>query len=154
MENMKTTTKTMRSNKKVAVIWARVNSDSQIEGLAKQIETCKEYAANNEIEVTHHVTMIGNDVKVFEWHYKHLFELISQHPEINTVLINGYDRLARVGAMSIMIKCLLKSNGVDVLDITQPVVATTQAGEFIERMLCMYSEFENNICRRNHNAFK
>lgn len=154
MKNMKTTTKTTQLSKKVAVIWARISSDSQVEGLAKQIEACEEYAANNEIEVTHHITMIGNDVKIFEGHYKRLLELMAQHPEINSVLIDGYDRLARAGATGIMIRFLLKSNGVEVLDITQTVVETTQAEELMERTLYLYSEFENNICKRNHNAFK
>lgn len=154
MKEMQATTKTTLPYKKVAVIWARVSSKSQIEGLINQIEACEEYAANNDIEVAHYVYVIGNDVKIFEEQYKYLFELISKLPEINTVLIDGYDRLARAGATGIMIRALLKSNGVNVLDITQTVVETTQVEELMENILYLYTEFENKICRRKLNAFK
>lgn len=151
---MKTTTKTMLPNKKVAIIFARVSSNAQVEGLMEQIEACEEYAANNDIEVTHHVTMIGNDIKVYEEHYKRLFELIAQHPEINTVLIDGYDRLARVGAMSIVIKSLLHSKGTDVVSIAQGVMEKSAAEALMEDMLFLYSHFENNICNIDNNALQ
>ena len=154
MKEMQETNKTTLPKKKVAIIWTRVSSPAQTEGLIEKIESCKEYANNNDIEVTHQVTMIGSDTEFPKKHYELLFELITRNPDVNTILVKGYDRLARADATSIVIKSFLKSKGVNILSITQEVKDKGVVEELMESMFLLYSQLENNFCMINNNAFK
>lgn len=153
---MKTTTKTMLPNKKVAIILARVSSDAQVEGLMEQIDACEKYAVQNDIEVIRHITIIGGvgDMEDYEKHYKLLFEEKARHPEINTVLVSGYDRLARAGVMSIVMKALLQAKGINVVSTAQGVMEKSSAEELMEEMLCLYSHLENSICNIDNNSLQ
>ncbi len=64
---------------------------------------------------------------------------------INTILVYSYDRFSRAGAEAIVTKAYLKAKGVSVVSVTQPIDSDSIAGEFMENMLFLFNQFENNL---------
>ena len=67
------------------------------------------------------------------------------HRNINTILVYSYDRFSRAGAEAIVTKAYLKSKGISVVSVTQPIDGDSIAGEFMENMLFLFNQFENNL---------
>ena len=67
------------------------------------------------------------------------------HRNINTILVYSFDRFSRAGAEAIVTKAYLKSKGVTVVSVTQPIDSDSMAGEFMENIIFLFNQFENNL---------
>ena len=74
-----------------------------------------------------------------------MISYVSSHRNINTILVYSFDRFSRAGAEAIVTKAFLKSKGVAVVSVTQPIDSDNMAGEFLENMIFLFNEFENNL---------
>ena len=134
-------------NKKVAVIWTRVSSSQQLDNLSldTQEKACRDYAARNGIEIDNVMGKTNESAKKEGKLYNEMITYVSRHRHVNIILVYSYDRFSRAGAEAIMTKVYLKSKGINVVSVTQPIDNDTIAGELMENMLFLFNQFENNL---------
>ena len=70
---------------------------------------------------------------------------VSRHRHINVILVYSYDRFSRAGAEAIATKAYLKAKGISVISVTQPIDSDNIAGDFLENLLFLFNQFENNL---------
>ena len=135
-------------DKKVAVIWTRVSTKEQADNnlsLDVQEKACRDYAARNGIEIDCLKGGTNESAKQEGKLYQDMITYVSRHRHINTILVYSYDRFSRAGAEAIVTKAYLKSKGISVVSVTQPIDGDSIAGEFMENMLFLFNQFENNL---------
>lgn len=134
-------------DKKVAVIWTRVSSSQQLDNLSldTQEKACRDFAARNGIEIDDVMGKTNESAKKEGKLYNEMITYVSRHRHINTILVYSYDRFSRAGAEAIITKAYLKSKGINVVSVTQPIDNDTIAGELMENMLFLFNQFENNL---------
>lgn len=138
---------TMSLDKKVAVIWARVNSKENAEGLKQQVIACKDYAKKNNIEVNYTYAMICDGLSLNNNQFTSMVQYIAQHPCVNTILVENYDRLTRAYIELAFAKYYLQSKGINIVSIAQTFGGKSLTDEFAEVIVAGYSQFENRFCR-------
>ena len=146
----KTTTsnRTTPQNKKVAIIWTRVSTKEQADNnlsLETQERACKDYAKRFGIEVERIMGQTNESAKTEGKLYQEMITYVSMHRNINTILVYSFDRFSRAGAEAIVTKAYLKSKGVTVVSVTQPIDSDSMAGEFMENIIFLFNQFENNL---------
>ena len=142
-------------DKKVAVIWTRVSTQYQAENnlsLETQEKACREYAERNGIEIDRIMGQTNESAKVEGRLYEEMITYVSMHRRVNTILVYSYDRFSRAGAEAIVTKAYLKTKGISVVSITQPIDSDNMAGEFMENMLFLFNQFENNLRKQKCTA--
>ena len=135
-------------DKKIAVIWTRVSTKEQADNnlsLDTQEKACRDYAAKNGIEVDCLKGGTNESAKQEGKLYQDMITYVSRHRHINTILVYSFDRFSRAGAEAIVTKAYLKSKGISVISVTQPIDGDSIAGEFMENMLFLFNQFENNL---------
>ena len=135
-------------DKRIAVIWTRVSTKEQADNnlsLDTQEKACRDYAAKNGIEVDCLKGGTNESAKQEGKLYNEMITYVSRHRHINTILVYSYDRFSRAGAEAIVTKAYLKSKGINVISVTQPIDGDSIAGEFMENMLFLFNQFENNL---------
>ena len=133
---------------KVAVIWTRVSTKEQADhnmSLETQEKACLEYAKRNNIEVDKIMGQTNESAKTEGKLYQEMITYVSMHRSINIILVYSYDRFSRAGAEAIVTKAYLKSKGITVVSVTQPIDSDSKAGEFMENMIFLFNQFENNL---------
>lgn len=135
--------------KKVAVIWARVSLKGKVDGIKKQVSACKEFAREHGLEVIYSYTMMTDGASLNAERFAKLVQYLAQHPCVNTVLVEGYDRMTRSRLELIMAKCFLESRGVNLVSITQPFGLDSFVDSFAESLVENYTQFENTFCTFN-----
>ena len=131
-------------DKKIAVIWTRVSTKEQADNnlsLDTQEKACRDYAAKNGIEVDCLKGGTNESAKQEGKLYQDMITYVSRHRHINTILVYSYDRFSRAGAEAIVTKAYLKSKGISVISVTQPIDGDSIAGEFMENMLFLFNQF-------------
>ena len=142
-------------DKKVAVIWTRVSTSYQAENnlsLETQEKACLEYAERNNIEVDRIMGQTNESAKEEGKLYEEMITYVSMNKRINVILVYSYDRFSRAGAEAIVTKAYLKTKGIYVISVTQPIDSDNMAGEFMENMLFLFNQFENNLRKQKCTA--
>ena len=142
-------------DKKVAVIWTRVSTSYQAENnlsLETQEKACLEYAERNSIEVDRIMGQTNESAKEEGKLYEEMITYVSMNKRINVILVYSYDRFSRAGAEAIVTKAYLKTKGIYVISVTQPIDSDNMAGEFMENMLFLFNQFENNLRKQKCTA--
>ena len=142
-------------DKKVAVIWTRVSTSYQAENnlsLETQEKACLEYAERNDIEVDRIMGQTNESAKEEGKLYEEMITYVSMNKRINVILVYSYDRFSRAGAEAIVTKAYLKTKGIYVISVTQPIDSDNMAGEFMENMLFLFNQFENNLRKQKCTA--
>ncbi len=84
--------------------------------------------------------------------YEEMITYVSMNKRINVILVYSYDRFSRAGAEAIVTKAYLKTKGIYVISVTQPIDSDNMAGEFMENMLFLFNQFENNLRKQKCTA--
>ena len=63
--------------------------------------------------------------------------------KIGLILVYSFDRFSRSGANAVYITDQLKSNNVQVVSVTQPVDASTSAGELQQNIQFIFAQYDN-----------
>ena len=140
--------RTTPEGKRVCVIWTRVSTKEQADNnlsLETQEKTCLEYAKRNNIEVVKVMGQKNESAKTEGKGYNEMISYVAHNKNINIILVYSYDRFSRAGADAIMTKAYLKSRGITVISATQPIDNDSVSGEFMENMLFLFNQFENNL---------
>ena len=133
-------------NKNVAIIWARVNTRGEIDGLKRQVCVCKEFAKQHDIEVKYTYTMMSDRASLNAERFANLVQYVAQNPDVNTVLVEGDDRMTRSWIELAMAKCFLQSRGVRLVSVTQPSGRNCTTDLLVKSIIQCYTHFENAFC--------
>ena len=134
-------------NKK-AVIWTRVSTKEQAENnnsLEVQRKECEAYAKKHNIPIVKYYGGTYESAKKEGKLYRQMITEVGKDKDINIILVYSFDRFSRAGDEGILTKRYLKSKGVYVVSITQPTDPDSASGEFMENMLFLFNQFENNL---------
>ena len=140
--------RTAPEGKKVAVIWTRVSTKEQADNnlsLETQEKACLDYAQRNGIEVAKVMGQTNESAKTEGKGYQEMIRYVAGHRQINTILVYSYDRFSRAGADAITTKAFLKEKGINLISVTQPIDSDSDAGEFMENLMFLFNQFENNL---------
>lgn len=116
---------------KVAVIWTRVSTKDQADNnlsLETQEKACIRYAEQHGIEVASIKGQTNESAKTEGKLFREMISYVSIHRNINTILVYSFDRFSRAGAEGMVTKQYLKSKGVTVISVTQPIDNDNAAG--------------------------
>ena len=128
--------RTCPTDRRIGVIWTRVSTKEQADNnlsLETQEKACLDYASRNNIEVVRIMGQTNESAKTEGKLYQEMIAYVSMHRTINTILVYSYDRFSRAGAEAIVTKAYLKSKGITVISVTQPVDSDSKAGELLTR---------------------
>ena len=129
---------------KVAAMWTRVSSDEQEQtncSLDSQEKLCREYAERNGITIKKHYGGTHESAKDTGKLFSQMIAEVLKDGEINMVLVSAYDRFSRTGAEASMTKALLKSKGIYLISVTQPVDPDSASGDFMQDVLLLFSKY-------------
>ncbi len=135
---------------KVAALWTRVSTEKQEMNncsLDTQKRICEEYAAANGITIKARFGGTHESAKVEGKQYKEMIAKVARDKEINIILVYSFDRFSRAGNEAIATKAYLKTKGVYVISATQATDPDSAAGEFMENIIFLFNQFENNLRR-------
>ena len=135
-------------DKRIAVIWTRVSTKEQAEhnlSLGTQEKACKEYAERNHIEVDSVLGQTNESAKEEGKLYQEMIRYVSSHRRINTIIVYSFDRFSRAGAEAMITKEFLKAKGISVVSVTQPIDDDNAAGQFMQNIIFLFNQFENNL---------
>ncbi len=133
---------------KVAAMWTRVSSDEQEQtncSLDSQEKLCREYAERNGITIKKHYGGTHESAKDTGKLFSQMIAEVLKDGEINMILVSAYDRFSRTGAEASMTKALLKSKGIYLISVTQPVDPDSASGDFMQDVLLLFSKYDNTI---------
>ena len=133
---------------KNAVIWTRVSTKEQAEnnnGLDVQKKECELYAKRNGIKILKYFGGTNESAKTEGKLYKEMIREVAKIKEVNIILVYSFDRFTRAGDEGILTKRYLKSKGIYVVSATQATDPDTPSGEFMENILFLFNQFENNM---------
>ena len=140
--------RTTPQGKRIAIIWTRVSTKEQAENnlsLETQEKACRDYANKHGIEVEKLMGGTNESAKQEGKLYNEMISYVSSHKHINTILVYSFDRFSRAGAEAIVTKAFLKSKGISVISVTQPTDPDSTSGTFMENMIFIFNQFENNL---------
>lgn len=133
---------------KVAALWTRVSTERQEANncsLDTQKKICMEYAARNGIRIKREFGGTHESAKTEGEKYKAMIKAVAADPEINIILVYSFDRFSRTGPEAITTKAYLKSKGIYVISATQQTDPDSAAGRFVENILFIFNQFENDM---------
>ncbi|NDW10784.1 recombinase family protein [Dysgonomonas sp. 520] len=133
---------------KVAVVWTRVSTKEQADNnnsLEIQKKECELYAKRNNIEIVEYFGGTNESAKKEGKLYQEMIAKVAKMKEVNIILVYSFDRFSRAGDEGILTKRYLKSKGIYVVSITQATDPDNPAGEFMENILFLFNQFENNL---------
>ncbi|MHB8105118.1 MAG: recombinase family protein, partial [Dehalococcoidales bacterium] len=127
-----------------AVIYARVSSDSQDVDLSisAQLRALREYAAKHEIEIVREFVDEAESGRTADRPaFKEMLSLARmRHPSFEAVLVWKLNRFARNRLDSITHKALLRSKGIKVISINEPL-DDSPSGKLLEGVIESIDEF-------------
>lgn len=138
---------------KKAVIYARVSTDEQAregQSIEVQIKLCRKYAENEELEIVDTFVDEGKSAtNMRRPALQDMMELIQdKRSNIEVVLVQDTDRLARNTLDHLKIKALLKKNGAQLIAISQPLIDDSPEGNLIDTLLAATNAFQSQITGR------
>ena len=135
---------------KVAALWTRVSTEKQEVhncSLEAQKRICREYAESHGIRIKEEFGGTHESAKTEGKKYREMIAKVADDKEINIILVYSFDRFSRAGNEAIMTKAYLKSKGIYVVSATQATDPDSAAGEFMENIIFLFNQFENNLRR-------
>ena len=133
---------------KIAVVWTRVSTKEQAENnnsLDVQKKECELYAKRNDIKIIKYYGGTNESAKTEGKLYREMITEVAKSKEVNIILVYSFDRFSRAGDEGILTKRYLKSKGIYVVSATQMTDPDSAAGEFMENILFLFNQFENNL---------
>ena len=135
---------------KVAALWTRVSTERQEENncsLDTQERICREYADTHGITIKKHFGGTHESAKTEGELYRKMIAEVARDKEINIILVYSFDRFSRAGLEAATTKAYLKAKGIFVVSATQATDPDSAAGEFMENIIFLFNQFENNLRR-------
>ena len=134
---------------KKAYIYARVSTEEQAEE-GKSIETqeriCRKWAKDNNFAIAGIFKDEGKSAT--NLNRPALQELIAKcqdREDIDAILVQDTDRLARNTIDHLNVKALLKKKGVEVISISQPMLDDSPEGKLMDTMIASFNAFQSQI---------
>ena len=146
----KTVVEYSKLDRKVAALWTRVSTREQEENncsLENQRKICLEYAEQRGITVKKEFGGTHESAKSEGEMYRKMIAEVAKDKEINIILVYSFDRFSRAGTEAIMTKAYLKTKGIYVISATQATDPDSAAGTFMENILFLFNQFENDLRR-------
>ena len=137
---------------KVAALWTRVSTERQEENncsLEKQDKICREYAENHGITIKKSFGDTHESAKTEGALFKNMISEVAKDREINIILVYSFDRFSRSADEALMTIAFLKSKGIYVISATQYTDPDSSSGQFFEKVLLVFGEFDNSLRRDN-----
>ena len=133
---------------KVAAVWTRVSTERQADtngSLESQRRICTEYAESHAIRIKKYYGGTNESAKVEGKLYREMIAEVARDKEINIILVYSFDRFSRAGYEAMMTKAYLKAKGIYVVSATQATDPDSAAGGFMEDVIFLFNQFENNL---------
>lgn len=133
---------------KVAALWTRVSTEKQERNncsLENQQRICREYAERYGITIKKEFGGTHESAKTEGRMYREMIAEVARDKEINIILVYSFDRFSRAGSEAIMTKAYLKAKGIYVISATQATDPDSAAGTFMENILFLFNQFENDL---------
>ena len=140
--------RTSPQDQKIAVIWTRVSTKEQADNnlsLETQEKACRDYAERNGIEIDCIKGNTNESAKTEGKLFREMIAYVSLHKLVNTILVYSLDRFSRTGPEAMVTKEYLKSKGISIISVTQPIDNNNAVGAFMENIIFLFSQFENNL---------
>ncbi len=137
-------------SRKIGVIWTRVSSKKQKDNggsLEHQIETCRQYAKQHNIEVIKEFGGTNESAKVQGKLFKAMVAEVKRTRRIECLIVYSLDRFGRNTAESTKTADELNAAGVSVLSTKQEVDTRTPQGKFMRNLNFALAELDNDIRR-------
>ena len=150
MKKKKETSDRINSEEKAAVIWTRVSTKEQAENnlsLGTQYNACIDYAKKHKIEIIGRHGNANESAKKEGKLFKEMIAQVARNKKISIILVYSFDRFSRAGIEGIITKQYLKSKGIKVISVTQQTDPESAVGEFMENIIFLFNQFENNLRR-------
>ena len=146
----KTVVEYSKLDRKVGALWTRVSTREQQENncsLENQRKICLEYAEQRGITIKKEFGGTHESAKSEGEMYRKMIAEVAKDKEINIILVHSFDRFSRAGIEAIMTKAYLKTKGIYVISATQATDPDSAAGTFMENILFLFNQFENDLRR-------
>ena len=150
VKGAKTVVEYSKLDRKVAALWTRVSTKEQEENncsLENQRKICLEYAEQRGITIKKEFGGTHESAKNEGEMYRKMIAEVAKDKEINIILVYSFDRFSRAGTEAIMTKAYLKTKGIYVISATQATDPDSAAGTFMENILFLFNQFENDLRR-------
>ena len=150
IKGAKTVVEYGKLDRKVAALWTRVSTKEQEENncsLENQRKICLEYAEQRGITIKREFGGTHESAKNEGEMYRKMIAEVAKDKEINIILVYSFDRFSRAGTEAMMTKAYLKSKGIYVISATQATDPDSAAGRFMEDILFLFNQFENELRR-------
>lgn len=150
IKGTKTVVEYSKLDRKVAALWTRVSTEKQQRNncsLENQQRICREYAESHGITIKKEFGGTHESAKTEGKMYREMIAEVARDKEINIILVYSFDRFSRAGTEAMMTKAYLKSKGIYVISATQATDPDSAAGTFMENILFLFNEFENDLRR-------
>ena len=129
-----------------AVAYTRVSTKEQADNnqsLTTQSNHIHTYAQRQGIKIVEQFGGTYESARTDERkEFKQMMVYVKKH-NIGLILVYSFDRFSRSGANAVYITDQLKSNNVQVVSVTQPVDATTSAGELQQNIQFIFAQYDN-----------
>ncbi len=140
----------IRSNN--CVIYTRVSTKEQADNnmsLATQRKVCEQYAVKNNFAIMGNFGGTYESAKTDERkEFNNMLSFVkNSRQKISYIIVYSVDRFSRSGANAIYITEQLKTQGVNVISVTQPTDSTTPSGSLQQNIQFIFSEYDNQLRR-------
>ena len=138
---------------KKGVIYSRVSTKDQAKddrfSLAAQKRLCNKYAQENKIEIKKIFEDAGKSAtNMNRLSLKNMLDFVIDTPDINVVLVQDTDRIARNTEDHLAIKSLLEKHRVKLISISQLFIDDSPEGKMLDTILASFNTFQSGITGR------
>ena len=132
------------SQKKRAVLYARVSTFDKGQNPETQLMHLRTYAANRGFAVAHELVDIASGTRDDRPNYRHLFSLARKRL-IDVVIVFRYDRFARSTHALINALVEFRDLGVDFISYQENIDTSSPQGKMIFAIMASLAEFESAL---------
>lgn len=140
----------LAKREKVAAIWTRVSSADQYKynnSIPTQIAACEDYCYRNGIRIKKYFGGENESgAKAGELFLDMIGEVLAD-PEYNYIVVYDFDRFSRSSTDGIIYKAKVKSSGITVKSVNQPIDENNILAEQIENILIILANIDNAMRR-------
>ncbi|HXA02465.1 MAG TPA: recombinase family protein, partial [Cytophagaceae bacterium] len=135
-----------------AVIYTRVSTKEQADtnqSLETQKKYCIEYARKNSFNVMGFFGGTYESAKTDERNeFNRMIKYVkNQKQKISYILVYSLDRFSRTGDNAIYISSQLKTQGISIVAVTQPIDVSTVGGVLQQNIQFIFSKYDNDLRR-------
>jgi len=136
---------------KKALIYARVSTDEQVEGMSidTQINRCSRWAEENGYAIVGIYKDEGKSAtNMNRASLKDLLGRVQEKEGLDAILVLDTDRIARNTLDHLTIKSLLQKANVPLISISQPMIDDSPEGNLIDTIIASVNAFQSQITGR------